>query len=792
MSEVGVAQDGIPYDYVLAFPADSKDEETMERRRVVLAAIRDTGLYLTSSYSSRQKCCYILVGCYHSMLVELATTFWKTENADETAEPRQGYLRMFARAAKDESKAEPDVVPRGLCNLDLLKEHNWRFSSLQRIALIEKLLTAPLRCGGLDLDFRRLVRERVFSRIFPLHNEQERAHLSAVWGESQAWRNILPANVGELETKLDLIRDYLGEREAIYFAFLAYFTQWLVVPSLFGLILTLSLLATQAHESVLTPVFCIVISILATLFVEMWKRRNAVLAYRWDVHNLAHTEATRSEFEPTSIRRGFYTEKGKFVSLELEHVTFEENHGEAGLRGRSQSNLSKSQGGETKREKKETLEDFYVPYYPEWLRTVARVWSTVVTMIVLAAVMFVVFGLLALRIQIQSAVHSQYWGSVVHGFLLTFFVSLSNQGFDTIARRLTDQENHRTDTEYEDSLIRKTFSFQFINTFAALFYIAFVKRFGPTLFGKEDGCEENNCMMELSGTTTTFLITRLLLTQFIEFMWPVIFRYMKKWRYALLPALTSYRGGNTYTPLDEDDESKGVDDDRRSPNSPSASQSHAQQMIDAFGDLDSIISSPDFREETSQWIDTQYNQLDPEGPLLDYASLMLQLGFVTLFATAFPLASLCCLLSNCVNMHSDLSRRLKSERRLPYTSAKDIGSWLQMLTCMAFATVATNAGILALTSNQLLRWFAADDDVDQPSDDYAAAYYALLFAAVFEHVVFALKVWIDRTVPDIPLWLSRRIMKEQFFVQQKWASFPSTTRKHLTKRRMKRMLSSDI
>lgn len=37
------------------------------------------------------------------------------------------------------------------------------------------------------------------------------------------------------------------------------------------------------------------------------------------------------------------------------------------------------------------------------------------------------------------------------------------------------QENHRTDTAYEDNLIAKTFMFQFVNSYASLVYIAFIK-----------------------------------------------------------------------------------------------------------------------------------------------------------------------------------------------------------------------------------------------------------------------------------------------------------------------------
>lgn len=41
--------------------------------------------------------------------------------------------------------------------------------------------------------------------------------------------------------------------------------------------------------------------------------------------------------------------------------------------------------------------------------------------------------------------------------------------------RLHSQENHRTDTAYEDNLIAKTFMFQFVNSYASLAYIAFIK-----------------------------------------------------------------------------------------------------------------------------------------------------------------------------------------------------------------------------------------------------------------------------------------------------------------------------
>jgi hypothetical protein len=66
-----------------------------------------------------------------------------------------------------------------------------------------------------------------------------------------------------------------------------------------------------------------------------------------------------------------------------------------------------------------------------------------------------------------------------------------NQVYHELAVSLTDKENHRTDTEYEDALISKLFAFQFVNSYGSFFYIAFIKK------GAGDPCQ-GSCMSELS------------------------------------------------------------------------------------------------------------------------------------------------------------------------------------------------------------------------------------------------------------------------------------------------------
>jgi hypothetical protein len=56
--------------------------------------------------------------------------------------------------------------------------------------------------------------------------------------------------------------------------------------------------------------------------------------------------------------------------------------------------------------------------------------------------------------------------------------------FEKVAIRLTDWENHRTRTIYHDSLILKLFSFEFVNNYGPLFYLAYCRNvcFLKTLF----------------------------------------------------------------------------------------------------------------------------------------------------------------------------------------------------------------------------------------------------------------------------------------------------------------------
>eukprot|EP01051_Picozoa_sp_SAG22_P020412 SAG22_NODE_4119_length_1379_cov_1.209375_2_plen_232_part_01 len=57
---------------------------------------------------------------------------------------------------------------------------------------------------------------------------------------------------------------------------------------------------------------------------------------------------------------------------------------------------------------------------------------------------------------------------------------INGQVFYALARKLTNWENHRTQSEVENALVMKNFVFQFINNYFVLFYLAYIRPFRET------------------------------------------------------------------------------------------------------------------------------------------------------------------------------------------------------------------------------------------------------------------------------------------------------------------------
>jgi hypothetical protein len=99
-----------------------------------------------------------------------------------------------------------------------------------------------------------------------------------------------------LTQPLDRIAAYFGETVAFYFAWLEFYTQWLVFPAVIGTGLFVAQVWYGTVDITWVPLFSLFMALWSTLFLEFWKRRNAELAHRWGVLNYEHEEVTRPQF----------------------------------------------------------------------------------------------------------------------------------------------------------------------------------------------------------------------------------------------------------------------------------------------------------------------------------------------------------------------------------------------------------------------------------------------------------------------------------------------------------------
>jgi anoctamin-10/anoctamin-7 len=232
-------------------------------------------------------------------------------------------------------------------------------------------------------------------------------------------------------------------------------------------------------------------------------------------------------------------------------------------------------------------------------------------------------------------------GGIIASVANALQIQVFNGLYGNFAVLCTDFENHRTDTQYEDALIAKTFVFQFVNSFASLFYIAFVKPYIPEI----DPCTGDNCMKELQVSLGTIFLIRLTVGNFTAVAVPAINRRLND------KAIQQYDKLHKVTEVE-----------------------HAAML----GTYDVML-----------------------GTFTDYANLIILYGYTTMFVCAFPLAVINAFVNNYASMRIDAWKLCQEFRRPEPRSQEDIGTWYIILEAVSLIAVLTNSALVAFTGSQL-------------------------------------------------------------------------------------------
>jgi hypothetical protein len=155
-------------------------------------------------------------------------------------------------------------------------------------------------------------------------------------------------------------------------------------------------------------------------------------------------------------------------------------------------------------------------------------------------------------------------------------------------------------------------------------------------------------------------------------------------------------------------------------------------------------------------------KLEPfEGIFSEYSNILLQLGYVVLFAPAFPLASALLWLSFYFELRTDAYKMVCNTRRPAYMGAEDIGAWQTVLRMLAALGVLTNLGLAGMTDTTLKRilpfHFLGLIEVNESNK--------VLFLVVLEHLLLLTQYCVLTIIPDVPEDIAIESARQQKFAK---------------------------
>ncbi|XP_057608404.1 anoctamin-8 isoform X4 [Chionomys nivalis] len=170
------------------------------------------------------------------------------------------------------------------------------------------------------------------------------------------------------------------------------------------------------------------------------------------------------------------------------------------------------------------------------------------------------------------------------------------------------------------------------------------------------------------------------------------------------------------------------------------------------------------RSNRSSWIDPPEEEHSPqltqaelescmkkyEDTFQDYQEMFVQFGYVVFFSSAFPLAALCALVNNLIEIRSDAFKLCSGLQRPFGQRVESIGQWQKVMEAMGVLAIVVNCYLIG-QCGQLQRLFP-----------WLSPEAAIVSVVVLEHLALLVKYLIHATIPDIPGWVAEEMAKLEY------------------------------
>ncbi|KAL7833612.1 hypothetical protein AOLI_G00285720 [Acnodon oligacanthus] len=510
---------------------------------------------------------------------------------------------------------------------------------------------------GTGEGLRDLVRQDVFETLFCLHEKRQQKYLKKKWANWGALKHVINQPV-------DDIREYFGEKVALYFLWLGWYTRLLIPAALIGVIVFLYGLAffntnplikevcesnitmcprcykhcqmwklsdTCAYAKVShlfdnegTVAFAMFMAVWATLFLELWKRHRSLHVSKWNVFD--------------------WNEDEEELILEI----INDPHCKP--------------------------KDFNHSYL-----------HSIVVLLLVTLVLVVIIGLthalVICRLVSTMLLSECSWeflkenarvlamilGAVLHYFTILIMTKVNR----FVAFKLCSIEKTRSFAATERSFTVKMFTFQFFTLFSSLIYVAFfLGRINgyPGNYVKIAGkwrleeCHPSGCLTDLFIQMAIILALKQTISNIFEFAGPWLKLCVK--RTAFNKQLR--KCGNCYRKACRED---GAD-----------------------------IEPCDICNLRDWLRNYHLNTVNAFSLFNEFLEMVIQFSFTTIFVAAFPLAPLLAFINNIFEIRLDAIKMLRLERRLVPKKTNDIGVWTKILEAIGVMAIIANGLVIGISS----------------------------------------------------------------------------------------------
>ncbi|CDW83357.1 anoctamin-like protein [Stylonychia lemnae] len=629
------------------------------------------------------------------------------------------YIALNLKQSKLESEAKSIKLKVKLADIDIkvefepnqkVKFEPFRTKDIQKImiSLIKKIINVD-----------SLTDEKILIQILPMHDfygiheiKQKWETSTKIWLQPSFIKQFYREGIIFEYRELSAIKNYFGEKAGFYYAWMSFYTSWLIIPSIFGFALTIYQIISNV-DNIWTSVYSVLVCFWVTIFIERWRRKSAEIALRWGVFD-------QSSDKEREVRPEFNGDE--YFSM--------------------------------------------INYQVMKLNVQARFYLIIIVSIPVFVILIgicVVVYFLTREFKDQNLngeINHDRFIQILAGVINGLSISIVNFIYQQLVIIFMKLENHKYADTYEKSFIFKLFAFKFINTNISLFYTAFFDQNFISLYylivgmviqkslqifvfkrkyfkevakqGQEQQAKHQQFIEEL-GQNEQISLDKTLISQQIA----------KQDK--LKRAISQFISNPLYKPITDQ---------------PLLYQKILYRLVfngsGRFGDPHLFL---DFIELNSVMVQTF-----EKDEINENSEVFILFGLATLYACACPIVTFYVMLHNIFDIRLDLWCQHTCIRRPVMQVRQDIGPWLAIVEFMALLAVITNSLLLYFSSPTLKGWLSSTFELD-------TEIYLLWIIVGVEHIIIAMKYIVQVLINDVPAWVKKsadRIenVKDKLMIEQ--------------------------